>query len=890
MARQIISQSRLSTASDILHASKWLTTTAGLIGLFTATASSAFAQSISIDRSVDGFTNTSLNNGVSCSGTCSITGGLINNDGNNLFHSFSEFNVDIGATVTFEDPGVTSIFSRVTGNSFTSIDGTLSVDGSADLYLLNPNGILFGEGAKLDIRGSFLSTTANSILFDDNEAFSSTNRDTTALLSVSVPTGLQFGANPEPIAVVGSGHALTYDAEGSFSVTRRDPSTGLFAHPEQSLALIGGDVLLEGGNIIAENGTVEIGSVASDSQVYFKVEDSSWNFDYSDVANFGDVSLTQRSSIDVSGSDAGSVHINSRNIAIEESSAIFAKVESSGNGEIILNASEAINVIGEDLSGAQPMVTGASIEIANGATGDGNSAIILSANTINVSEAGQIGIAMAGNGASGTVSATAETIHVDGGNASSPSSLYAAVIRGYRLGSGAFGQGGDLVINADQLNVTNGAQISTSTFDAGNAGNLTVNASDIRVIGRNPFNIEAVSSIRSVSETVPLNFLLISNDPPTFVFPSVAEGSGDGGVVRLNTERLLVSDVGQIAVGTLSNNSGGSLIINASESIELTGGDSSARSGLFASALGDTRVPVPSKGAAGSIEINTPQLNVLNGATVNVSTLPSEAQTTSSRKPSEGIGGDINITAGNINIKEGGFITANTAAGDRANITIQSDSLVLREGGQITTNATGSATGGNITIDAEALIAFENSDITANATDSFGGRIVVNAPTIIGTAYRDALTSESDITATSALGPAFSGSVELNSPEIDPTEGTVELPEGLNAEDQIVAACEKLDTNVFISTGRGGLPEGAGQIATGRSLWNDFRLLEAEGHSMTAGDSSKAAVESAGARAIASPPIVEAQGWTVTSTGEITLGTRTALVAHTPQAQQCMGS
>ena len=850
-----------------------------------AVATPVLSQSIT----VDGSTNTTLStSGVSCSGDCSISGGITSvGRTSNLFHSFSNFNVDTGAVVTFEDPGVSNIFGRVTGNSLTSIDGTLKVDGAANLFLLNPNGIIFGDQASLDIQGSFLSTTANSILFEENKSFGVSSTDNQSLLSVSIPLGLQFGSSPGPITVNGNGHALAYDPR-TFTINGSN-SSGLIAAPGQTLALIGGEISLQGGNLVSEGGVVEVGGVR-EGTVGLSTEGSLWDFDYSNIASFADVSLVQQASIDVSADDAGSVRVSGEDINILGGSILLAKVVDSGNGEIVLDASGDINVVGEDRSATVLVNTGAFVEIAAGAVGDGDSAIALDAENINISQGSQIGMGIAGDGTSGIVSVNAESVNLEGGSTTTPSSIYAIVLRGYTLGNGV-GDGGDIVIDVDQLNLENGAQIAASTFGGGDAGDLTVNARDIRVVGRNDLNVDAVSSIRSASDIPPLGFVLTSDTPPVLRFPTVADGSGNSGTLTLNTERLLVSGAGQVVASTRSNNTSGSLVINASESVDLIGRDENGRSGLFASAVGDARVPVPSAGTAGSVEVNTQRLNILDGATINVSTQPSELNTGSSARPGEGAAGDIRINAVETNIKDGSLITADTVTGDRANITIQSDSLILRDGGLITTNATGTATGGNINIDAEALIAFENSDITANATDNFGGRIVVNSPTILGTDYRNQLTAESDITATSELGPAFSGSVELNSPEIDPTDGTVELPEGLNAEEQIIAACEKLDTNTFVATGRGGLPEGSGQLSTSQSLWNDFRLIERD-RSVTVGDiRNEVDVLTADERASDHTKIVEARGWTLNNAGQVVLNSTSPIsIASTHTASSCLRS
>ncbi|MBW4562857.1 MAG: filamentous hemagglutinin N-terminal domain-containing protein [Mojavia pulchra JT2-VF2] len=116
--------------------------------------------------------------------------------GVNLFQSFFQFNVGDGQRVYFANPaGIENILTRVTGSDPSKIFGTLGVDGRANLFFLNPNGIIFGQNARLDIAGSFLGTTANSFVFDNGLKFSATNPETAPLLTVSLRPGLQFGAN-----------------------------------------------------------------------------------------------------------------------------------------------------------------------------------------------------------------------------------------------------------------------------------------------------------------------------------------------------------------------------------------------------------------------------------------------------------------------------------------------------------------------------------------------------------------------------------------------------------------------------------------------------------------------------------------------------------------------
>lgn len=161
-----------------------------LLGSF---LSSAIIVPVQAQITVDGTTNTKV---------ISTDNGIRIDDGNkfgaNLFHSFDQFSVLNGTEAFFNNANdIVNIFSRVTGGNISNIDGLIRANGTANLFLLNPAGIIFGENASLDIGGSFLGSTSNSIVFSDGVEFLATDADADEppLLTINMPIGLNLGNN-----------------------------------------------------------------------------------------------------------------------------------------------------------------------------------------------------------------------------------------------------------------------------------------------------------------------------------------------------------------------------------------------------------------------------------------------------------------------------------------------------------------------------------------------------------------------------------------------------------------------------------------------------------------------------------------------------------------------
>ena len=166
------------------------------------------------------------------------------NDGPNLFHSFGLFSVGAGDTARFNNTtpqfATTNILSRVTGGNPSNIFGTidsLSYPG-ANLFLLNPAGVLFGPTASLDVSGSFHVSTADFLRFEDGAQFFADLSEQSVLTVAPVAAFGFLSENPSPITFQGSGSSTTERFLGLNGITVPEGET---------LSVIGGDINVTGG-------------------------------------------------------------------------------------------------------------------------------------------------------------------------------------------------------------------------------------------------------------------------------------------------------------------------------------------------------------------------------------------------------------------------------------------------------------------------------------------------------------------------------------------------------------------------------------------------------------------------------------------------------------------
>jgi filamentous hemagglutinin family protein len=877
--------------------------------------------------------------------TIDITGGT--SAGNNLFHSFEQFSIPEGNAAIFNnDATVENIFSRVTGRSLSQIDGELRTNGGANLFLLNPNGIVFGANAKLNIGGSFIGSTADRLQFADGFTYSAVNPQTTPVLTISTPIGLQFsGDRSGQIRVRGNGHNLFLNSPDDPSVNRNDRPVGIQVNLGQTLAFVGGDVTIQGGNLTAAAGRIDVGSVVAGS-VALETIQPGWQLNYSAVPEFGDIRLSQAASLEASGDRGGNIQVQGRRVQITGASAILADTLGGGTGaSLTLRATERLRLTGSIDSPTQPFVSRLSTDVGLNATGQGGVLSII-APTFQISDGGQVSSGTFGVGRGGTIRIQTDTLQVQGGSLIGPSGIFvqtAATASGdggrlmintdrlqladqaqiaastfgegnagtltvranaveLREGSGIFsivnpggsGNGNTVNLTADRLRLTEGSQIAASTAGAGSAGNIIVRARDIELSGNagrfasglfaiveaegKGGNITVTSdriSIRDGGEislstfgsgragNLRVNAEDIEIDGGSARNPSAlvaaSESSGNSGRLTVNADRLRLTGGGQIAASTSGSGDAGDIEINAAL-LELVGGNERGRSGLFSSAIEST-------GAGGNVQVTADRVMIEDGATISVSNFPSNPNF----QPGRGGVGNLTLNANQILLNNQSLMTADSAAGDRGNINLQSSNTVLLRGSTITTNARGSASGGNLNITSALLTATGNSDITANSVSNFGGQVTIDANAVLGTQIRSQLTDQSDITAFSELGTEFSGTVQLNAPFIDLSRGLVQLPElPIDASNQIAAACDAAtEGNAFVITGRGGLPETPVQTLRGATFWEDLRTTDLESQEAIEEVQDTPPINTSMNRSNNYP--VEAKGWRMNESGQVIL-------------------
>ncbi len=350
--------------------------------------------------------------------------------GNNLFHSFKEFSVPKNGSVIFKnDSNLTNIINRVTGNLESNINGLIQTQGSANFFLINPNGIIFGSNASLDIGGSFISSTASSIKFSNGDKFSAI-KPQKPLLTISLPLGLQFGNKAQ-------------------AIVNQSQANGLQGLTNTTLALLGGEIKGDNGNINVPDGRIELGAVKNNSFVSLIPDSQGFALRYADNQKFKNI-LLDKSSLDVGG---GNIQLQGARVTLNQSR-LFTQ-RSSG-----IKTDSGISIKGDRLN-----INDSSIRaIAVGGETGGD--VILKAKKIDIQGAQTIVSAETqGTGNVGKLIIRASNVKFN----------YFSPLIAETTGSG---NGGDVLIEAQKLTIGNGARVGIKVLPEESGEQLPVKPAD----------------------------------------------------------------------------------------------------------------------------------------------------------------------------------------------------------------------------------------------------------------------------------------------------------------------------------------------------------------------------------------------------------------------------
>ncbi len=763
---------------------------------------------------IDGTTPTIING--NCQAQCQIKGGIV--AGQNLFHSFQDFQINSGASVLFDFPQTQNIFTRITGNNISEIFGRLDVTGNANFFLLNPNGIIFGQNAQLNLNGSFVATTANGIQFGNNNF-------------QAIP---EAGDNLSLLSVNPSAFLFNQIQGGSININQ----ALLKVNPQQSLVMLAQEgINIDGGILQASMGNIQLGTFLETGTVGI---DDNFNLTFPELSNKGDILLTNGTVFDVSGIGAGRIEIAGKDVNISNNSTLisntlgdldgqdinfsvdnltiennsFISSYSFGSGkaaDLDIKATDTVKVIGTQPLEittllASAVLSGQEFDIENFRNGlftyslnqgDSGNISINSKNLIIDNGAGILNFNFAQSKAGnfnfntdtftlskGSLIGTIAISSEQGGdlniNTNDLKAIELSVIGAISISEDKGGQGGNVLVNAKNsiflsdglLDGTLFSGIYNDSFNLGDAGNLTINTNNLLLQKGAQISTSSQGQGAAGQLKVNASFLHIIGDAINENNPNIPTNSGlernsgffsgafnagNAGNIVVNTDNLLVENGGRLSTSTLGIGKGGNLSVNATNTVEISGNAANGKlSGFFADTLGIQQ--------AGDIEVNTNQLIMNDGGRISTNTF------------SLGNGGQMNINAKELVELSGisilgesnsGLLASTVNVGNAGEINIDTKRLIVRDGAGIST-LTGRklGQGGNININASESVELLRTPLPGNFltgvfTNTFGpadaGNLVINTKRL--------KLEDGAIASTGTLGSGKGGDLIINASE-----------------------------------------------------------------------------------------------------------------------------
>jgi filamentous hemagglutinin family protein len=692
--------------------------------------------------------------------------------GGNLFHSFEKFDLSAGESATFSGANtVQNIIGRVTSGTASQIDGTIrSSIPNAELYLLNPSGVVFGRNAKLEVQGSFHVSTADVLRLGTDGQFNAT-APSNSLLSSAAPTAFGFlTATPADLTSEGAqfavptGKTLSFvagDIDFHHSIENNQAQLTKLSATNGRINLISdravGEVALQPDGVITPItlGDIKLTAVQMSSNdggnIYIRA---------------GEFVLSNSLVALQTGTRAGGeLNIKANNVIITNGSRITTTALIARAGNVSIQATDTIRLDGQDSQNLGSYIT--SNTRSKNKAGVGGT-IHLQARRVELKDGAKLGVSSYGAADGGELQIQAEEVRLDGADKQTPSSVYLVATDG--------GQGGTLKLQANRLSLSNGTYIGADTNNVGNGGNMNINVQELTLSG--------LSSDGKGS--------YISSNTQ-----SIAENAGLGGQLNITAQQLKLSDGAQITASTLGKGLGGKIQIQASQ-VALSGQDNmQRRSGIFSIA------GTAATGHAGQIEVVAEEIQMHDSGEINAGTY------------GKGEGGDISVAANKISLNNHSRITAlSRGTGDAGSVNLNFADSLLLDNSSVET-MTESAAGGSLFISVPKVLYLWNSRITTSVHGGFGngGNISINQPKFVilnnskTIAQADAgrggdiniiskeflRSTESLVSASSRLG--IDGNVFISAPDADLSGDLIVLSSDfLQADSLLKTPCASMDS------------------------------------------------------------------------------------------------
>lgn len=577
--------------------------------------------------------------------------------GTNLFHSFSVFGLNTGESANFDGPmEVQNVLARVTGGAPSNIDGTLrsSIKG-ADLYLLNPAGLMFGANARLDISGSFHAATADYVHMQDGTRFSTDSSQSNSL-STAPPAAFGF-----------------FDDS---SVATLHVTATLGVPAGETLALSGSRLHIEEAELSATGGRIELDTPESGEVALHRslvdVSDGGGVFIRAGRFMAADSSLDARS---LGTQDGGVIDIQAQDVSLREGTLLDGSTLGPGHGaDIAIQAAHAVTLRGENADGQETVIAVRSGKWGSHTGDDLGDAgrVHVQAETLSVLDGAGISGTTYGGGNGGEVLLDVEQDVVFSGYQQSVES--ASYLAGATYSKSPLaGDGGSVEIRARRITFSDGAYLSSSTglssspTGSGHGGHVRLFAEEkVTFRGEAPFDYFRPSEINMATRA-----------------------GGDSGDVRIEAREIAFLDGARIFSAAGGTGNACQVELHARDSVVLQGVNRGGNGSVFTTQVSSSVTSAHVKG--GGITITTRDLDLSDGSRIastafgagaagsidiraegairisgtNQGGWPagifsdSDPQKTGYRA---GAGGDIRILANALQLEDGGRIAASSIA------------------------------------------------------------------------------------------------------------------------------------------------------------------------------------------------------------------------------------